>query len=322
MAFIGLGAMGYPMAANLSRQRAPGEATCLVYNRNNAVATRHAAEFGTRAVSSLGELRGCSVVFLCLPTSREVDSICQNLVLDAGAIVADCTSGDPLATRRIATRLAARRIDMVDCPVSGGPAGAESGQLTSMVGGGEDAVATVEPYLRRMAQKKVLRVGSIGAGHAVKAVNNTLNTAHLAIAAEGLLALASFGISPELALAAINGSSGRSLQTEERIPTEVLTREFAYGFPLGLMLKDVTIAVDSVCSTQANTEGDRFFPLVKNLLQRAVALESAGGDYSRVVRPLEARAGLELHTGGGEGGRYAAPPYTPSQEGAPSEGAV
>merc|ERR1712238_247949 len=108
-----------------------------------------------------------------------------------------------------------------------------------------------------------------------------MNTAHLVIAAEGLLALAKLGLAPEVAIDAINGSSGRSLQTEVRIPKEVLSREFNYGFPLKLMLKDVNIAVDTFCSTTkhstsngSETTGEeikeipKFFPLVKDLLQK------------------------------------------------------
>lgn len=327
--------MGYPMAANLKKEGSDSD-NILVWNRNNAKAHQHALEFGTRAVSSIDELNTCSLVFLCLPTSIEVESICSQLgpILSPGSIVADCTSGDPCMTRRIASSLAQHHnLQMVDCPVSGGPAGATSGQLSSMIGGSDAAVNAVEPYLKRMAQKQVVRVGGIGAGHAVKAVNNTLNVGHLAMAAEGLLALAKFGVSPEVAVEAINGSSGRSLQTEVRIPKEVLSREFDYGFPLGLMLKDVTIAMDSVCSDTsiANVKATakdvehmpKFFPLVKDLLQKAVDLESKDADYSRVVRPLEAESGLELHRaskstcidGDGKGnGKYNAPTYVPSKK--------
>lgn len=326
VAFVGLGAMGYGMAANLARHHSDKDkGSVFVWNRTSSVAEKHASEFGTRAVSSLDDLKGCSVVFMCLPTSKEVKSICSRLVLDSGAIVADCTSGNPIMTREIASSLAERQIEMVDCPVSGGPAGGKSGQLASMVGGSPNAISTVEPYLRCMAQKKVVQVGPIGSGHAVKAVNNTLNTAHLAIATEGLLALAKFGVPPDVAVEAINGSSGRSLQTEERIPKEVLSREFDYGFPLGLMLKDVTVAVDNVCAEQScdneNGEGQEkvkknsnFFPLVKDLLQKAVDLESKDADYSRVVRPLEADAGFELHAGCAVDGHYNAPMYRPTKK--------
>merc|ERR1719203_542505 len=147
VAFIGLGAMGYPMAANLKKEGSDSD-NILVWNRNNAKAHQHALEFGTRAVSSIDELNTCSLVFLCLPTSIEVESICSQLgpILSPGSIVADCTSGDPCMTRRIASSLAQHHnLQMVDCPVSGGPAGATSGQLSSMIGGSNAAVNAVEP---------------------------------------------------------------------------------------------------------------------------------------------------------------------------------
>lgn len=319
VAFVGLGAMGYGMAANLQRARDPTE-TIHVWNRTTSVTDSHQQKFGTRGALSLDDLHSCSVVFLCLPTSNEVEAVCSKLgpILSPGTIVADCTSGDPHHTRRIAAQLEQHDVTMVDCPVSGGPAGAKSGELSSMIGGPSEAVAVVTPYLSRMAQKTVVPVGSIGSGHAVKAVNNALNTAHLVLATEGLLALAKFGVAPDVAVEAINGSSGRSLQTEVRVPKEVLTRDFDYGFPLGLMLKDVSIAVDSVCRTN-NPEDEelKLFPLVKELLQKAVELESKDADYTNVVRPLEAAAGVELHANAGtkkECGMYIAPSYIPTSE--------
>jgi hypothetical protein len=169
--------------------------------------------------------------------------------------------------------------------------------------------------------KKLVRCGRLGSGHAIKAVNNTLNVAHLALATEGLLALAKLGIAPDVALAAINGSSGRSLQTQERIPNAVLTRSFDYGFQLGLMAKDVSIAVDGVCGCPAGdaeggsgTEGGppKFFPLVKRLVEHALESESYEADYTRVIRPLEAAAGIELHASKGSDTEHIPQPYTPS----------
>lgn len=316
------------MAANLHRSRTPDE-TVHVWNRTVSVAKDHQQKIGTRATLSLDRLNSCSIIFLCLPTSVEVEEVCSKLgpSLCPGTIIADCTSGDPHETRKIAVQLENQHgVHMVDCPVSGGPAGATSGELTSIVGGPRVAVDAVIPYLSRMAKKKIVPVGPVGAGHAVKAVNNTLNSAHLLLAAEGLIALAEFGIAPDVAVEAINGSSGRSLQTEVRIPKEVLTREFNYGFPLVLMHKDVSTAVDSVCrgfQATNKVQVPRFFPIVKDLIERAIDLETEGADYTRVVRPLEAAAGIQLHnsklcscpttnTALPVLEQYTPPPYTPS----------
>jgi hypothetical protein len=107
----------------------------------------------------------------------------------------------------------------------------------------------------------------------------------------------------------INESSGRSLQIQQRIPKEVFTRQLNYGFPLGLMLKDVTIAADSVCGAEVNDKVSvvcgkdnsvslKLFHVVKHILGISVDMESPTADYTRVVRALEAEPGLELHAGG------------------------
>ena len=315
VAFIGLGAMGWGMAANLAKGAATGKiaSPVLVWNRTTAKAQEHAAEFGTRCAPKLAELSAADVIVSCLPTSTQVEETAAQLgpLLRRGSIWIDCTSGEPVATRAIAAgALHAAGVSMVDCPVSGGPAGAMSGQLTAMVGGDSSGLAA--PIVALFAHKNVVPCGGLGAGHAVKAINNALNVAHLAIAGEGLLALAKIGVPPAVALQAINGSSGRSLQTEVRLPVEVLSRKFGYGFKLGLMLKDVSIAVDGVCNAAGSSGSETgMLPSVKRLLEDAVESEGYDADYTRVVRTLEARAGIELHddADGETGGDWAAPPF-------------
>jgi len=129
VAFVGLGAMGKGMAANL----ASSGGRVLVYNRTASVAEAHAAAHGTTAVAQLAELRPASIVVCCLPTSAHVAEVARQLELQPGSVLVDCTSGDPSQTREIGAELKERGIELVDCPVSGGPAGAESGQLTAMV---------------------------------------------------------------------------------------------------------------------------------------------------------------------------------------------
>ncbi|CAK0873470.1 unnamed protein product [Prorocentrum cordatum] len=130
----------------------------------------------------------------------------------AGACIVSCTSGEPRVTRRLAGDLLARfGVHFLDCPVSGGPRGAAAGSLTCMLGADcEEAAGRATPVIQAFA-KRIVRCGPAGAGHAVKAVNNALNVAHLLLGAEGLLALQGAGVKPEVALDAINSSSGRSL---------------------------------------------------------------------------------------------------------------
>ena len=295
VAFIGLGAMGWNIAANLAAAAAKGDdriaPPVLVWNRTVSKSEQHATEFGTRCARTLSDLSQADVIISCLPTSAEVAIVVEKLApeLKSGSIWIDCTSGEPDATKKLASRLAANGVTMIDCPVSGGPAGAKSGQLTAMIGGDVDNRAS--PIIALFAKKKVVDCGPIGAGHAVKAMNNCLNAAHLIIGGEALIALKRWGVSPEVALCAINASSGRSLQTEERIPKEVLSREFDYGFKLGLMYKDVRIAIENLGSS---FDENSLLPLVKKMLKASVEEQGFDADYTRVVETLERKAGVQL----------------------------
>ena len=299
VAFIGLGAMGWGIAANLAAAAARGDVASpvTVWNRTSAKAERHAAAFGTRCARTLSDVSRADVIITCLPTSAEVAAIVAKMApeLKAGSLWIDCTSGDPNTTRETARALERVGVTMVDSPVSGGPDGAKTGELTAMVGG--DANRVAHPVISRFAKKKIVHCGPIGSGHAVKAVNNCLNAAHLIVGGEALIALAKWGVQPEIALNAINASSGRSLQTEVRLPEEVLSRKFDYGFKLGLMLKDVRIAVDGLLSAEESCREGSMLPLVKRLLEKSTDEQGYDADYTRVVRTLELGAGVELRQG-------------------------
>eukprot|EP00929_Paragymnodinium_shiwhaense_P007867 TRINITY_DN111787_c0_g1_i1.p1 TRINITY_DN111787_c0_g1~~TRINITY_DN111787_c0_g1_i1.p1 ORF type:complete len:306 (-),score=94.00 TRINITY_DN111787_c0_g1_i1:56-973(-) len=302
VAFLGLGAMGYHMAAHLAKRAAvPGRT--LVWNRTRSVAEKHASEHqGAEALKTLEEASAAKVIFCCLPDSEVVASVLENLQprLQAGSTVVDCTSGDPALTRELAARLEASSCHLVDAPVSGGPGGAKAGSLTTMVGGPDSIVAEVTPLLSTFC-KNVKHIGPVGSGHSVKAINNALNTSHLAMAAEGLLALRkTCNVQPAAALGAINTSSGRSLQTEVRLPVEVLSGKFDYGFKVGLMLKDVRIAVsimDGLPADAAQAQQVSYFRRTEALLEAAVEQEGFDADYTSIVKVLEKRAGIDLREG-------------------------
>ena len=299
-AWIGLGAMGAPLAAHLGP-------TTRVWNRTAAVATDHAAKHGQIACASLADTAAADVIFLCLPTSAVVASVVAELTPHLhlrGQVLVDCTSGDPAQTRAIAESLP-DTATLLDCPVSGGPRGAAAGTVTAMVGGDAAAYARVRPLLRKFA-KTIKHVGrSVGAAHAVKAMNNALNATHLLAAAEALAALTNFGVAPGAALACINASSGQSLQTRVRIPAEVLPRKFAYGFKLGLMRKDVRIADGLMRGYGGGGDGgggeaaaSYFFQHTLATLDAGVEALGADADYTESVKLVEARAGCELRVGG------------------------
>lgn len=250
-AFLGLGAMGYPMAAHLARRGQETGTAAYVWNRTAEKAERHAEQYGSQA-ASLEEMAQAEVLFTCLPTSAEVDEVIGQLRphLRPGTFWVDCTSGHPAAATRQRAQLAELGVSFLDAPVSGGTSGAEAGSLTVMLGGPEEEAEAVRPALAFGG--KVVRVGETGAGFAVKAINNVLLAANLWAAGEGLSALARSGVDLSAALEVINASSGRSNASQNLIPQRVLTREFPVTFALGLLAKDADIALDVALSAKAS----------------------------------------------------------------------
>ena len=282
-AFLGLGAMGYPMAAHLARQARQGGGRALVWNRTEARAQEHAAQHGSEAVT-LAQTVQAEVLFTCLPTSAEVDETIAALTphLRPGTVWVDCTSGHPDAARRQREQLAALGVKFLDAPVSGGVGGAEAGTLTVMLGGPADEVETVRGELAFAG--KVVHVGDTGAGFAVKAVNNALLAVNLWAAGEGLAALARGGVDLGAALTVINASSGRSNATENLIPQRVVTREFPATFALGLLAKDAGIALDLAQSTRGSAP---VLAQTAALIQAAAHAIGPDADHTAALKLVE-----------------------------------
>jgi len=245
--FIGLGNMGVPMAANLVRAGYDVIAFDLDPARAQTFATDHAA----RATTDLAELgRSADAVITMLPTGKEVREVL--LTAQAGALAAhlkpeacviDMSSADPVGTRALGQDLAARKIALVDAPVSGGVPRARDGSLAIMIGGDAEAVAKVKPLLSNMGQK-LFEVGGLGCGHAMKALNNFLAATSFAAACEAVAIGRRFGLDPAAMTDVINVSTGRSFASENLIKQHVLSGAFGTGFALGLLAKDVGIAAD------------------------------------------------------------------------------
>jgi 3-hydroxyisobutyrate dehydrogenase len=285
--FIGLGAMGRPMAGNLARA-----APTAVWNRTRAVAEAHAAEHGTELAERLSDLGDADVVISCLPTTAEVASVAGSLVpyLGPGVVWIDHTSGDPEGSRALAAELGDHGVAYLDAPVSGGTDGAATGTLTVMVGG-DPAVLDDVRWCLEAVGRRIVHVGSIGAGHATKAVNNTLLAANLWAAAEGLTALVASGVPAERALEVLNASSGRSFATERLIPERVVTREFPLTFALPLLAKDVGLGIDVL--RRAGVEAP-VLEIVERLTAAAAAELGPDADHTELVRIVERLAGVEL----------------------------
>jgi 3-hydroxyisobutyrate dehydrogenase len=294
-AFLGLGAIGTPMARHL----AAGPFDLVVWNRTASRAVAFAAAHAVRLAGSPADAaRERSVVVTCLPSSREVAALLDGpegllASLAPGATLVDCTSGDPATSRRIAGRLAAQGVQFVDAPVSGGVSGAEAGTLTVMCGGEAADVERVRPVLEAFG-RRVVHAGPVGAGHALKAVNNALLALHIWGAAEGLAALAKSGVAPELALEVINASSGRANATEHLFPARVLTGAFPRTFRAALLDKDVGIAAELARAADVPSPLLQLTAELWRLAHRELGEEA---DHVEAVRVVERLAGVTLRSG-------------------------
>lgn len=293
VAFLGLGAIGLPMARHLAR---PGN-TVALWNRTRATAERAAEGMAdTRVARSPADAAiGADVVITCLPTSREVESLLDGedgllAGMRQGAILVDCTSGDPITSRRIASRLGPLGIGFIDAPVSGGVVGAEKGQLTVMVGGDAALLERARPALACFGSN-IVHCGHVGAGDAVKAVNNALLAVHIWSTAEGLAALAKAGVDPTVALGVINASSGRSNTSMNLFPERVLTGAFPRTFRLALLDKDVGIAAELA---RAERVPSPLLQLTAELFRAAHHAQGEAADHVEAVREVERAAGVEI----------------------------
>ena len=295
VAFLGLGAIGAPMARHLART----DWGLRVWNRTASRAGEFAATYAehgvTQAATPAAAARGADVVITCFPVSSDVESLLDGpdgllAGLAPGATLVDCTSGDPATSKRIAIRLAAKGIGYLDAPVSGGVVGAEGGTLTVMVGGDAKTLDVVRPFLEAFG-KKIVHCGDVGSGDAVKAVNNALLALHLWATAEGLAALTRAGVDPAVALDVINTSSGRSNASMNLFPERVLTRAFPRTFRLALLDKDVGIAAQVAREQKIASP---MLQLTAELYQAAHRALGEEADHVEVVKWVEQLTGTVI----------------------------
>ncbi len=288
--FIGLGNMGVPMAANVRR----GGYEVIGFDLDPARAKAFAQEHSARAADQLAELgKKCDAIVTMLPTGREVRDALFTMQggalaanLKPGSFVIDMSSADPVGTRELGKDLSARKLVLVDAPVSGGVPRAKDGSLAIMIGGDADAVAAVKPVLACMG-KNLFEVGGLGCGHAMKCLNNFLAGASFAAASEAMTIGRKFGLDPAVMADVVNVSTGRSFVSENLLKQHVLSGVFGTGFALGLLAKDVKIASDLADQIGIDAPVGR---LVSGMW--ADARDALGGDqdHTRAATHWEKRA--------------------------------
>ena len=242
--FVGLGNIGFPMCRRLLESGYE----VLAYDANPEAVSR-LEDTPAEPADSLKALAAADVVLLSLPGSDVVEEVVLGEGglaegLSSGKVLIDTSSSRPSSTRDLAKKLAESGVEMLDAPVSGGVLRAEEGKLAVMVGGREEVFERWREVLESFGEK-IFHVGDHGAGHLVKSLNNLLSATTLASAAEAVILAEKAGVAPEALLEVINAGNGRSYSTEVKFPKFILDRSFDDGFALGLMVKDLKIALES-----------------------------------------------------------------------------
>jgi 3-hydroxyisobutyrate dehydrogenase len=290
--FIGVGNMGWPMAACLVKAGFP----VLINDSRREVANNFVQQHGGTAPDTLKQLAaGSDIVVTMLPTSVIVEHVLgggdDNVFagMKPGTIVIEMSSGVPSVTQRLAEQVAALGGHMIDGPVSGGVPRAKTGELAIMVGGDAAIIERAMPVLSAMGT--VLRTGGVGSGQAMKALNNMVSTGGFLIGIEALLIGQRFGLDPAVMTDVLNAATGMNNSTQKKFRQFVLSRKFDAGFTMGLLAKDLSIAL------QVGRETGTAAPLsalVKEMIVSAEAMFGSAADHTEMAKWVEKLVGEEL----------------------------
>jgi len=293
--FVGVGNMGWPMAACLVR----AGLTVHVNDSRREAANNFVQQIGGSAPDSLRQLAAASdVVVTMLPTSVIVSQVLSsgddNLLagMRPGTIVIEMSSGVPSVTQELAERVHELGGHMIDAPVSGGVPRARTGQLAIMVGGDAATIDRAMPVLSAMGSS-VLRTGAIGSGQAMKALNNLVSAGGFLIGIEALLIGKRFGLDPAVMVDVLNAATGMNNSTQKKFKQFVLSGSFDAGFTLGLLAKDLSIAMQVGRETATPAP---LSALCKELVVAAQTMFGAGADHTEMARLCETLAGDELRS--------------------------
>ncbi|UYO93186.1 NAD(P)-dependent oxidoreductase [Pollutimonas sp. M17] len=289
--FVGIGAMGAPMAGCLLKDGYQ----LAVYDSNPDRMAAFAKDHGIEPAATLADLgKESDVVITILPNSAIVEEVLfgpQGLAssLRAGAVVIEMTSGIPSQTVAFSERLARQGVVLFDAPVSGGVPRARTGELTIMAGGEQADIDAAMPILNALGS--VIPTGKVGSGHAMKALNNLVSSAGFLIGIEALIIGSRFGIDPETMVDVLNVSTGMNNSTQKKFKQYVLSRKFDSGFAMSLMVKDLTIALGIAHENNVNAP---FADLCRNLWAGANAVLGPQADHTAVALLSEQLAGIQI----------------------------
>lgn len=291
--FIGIGNMGSPMAARLATAGFPLLVIDPAKDRTDAFVREHPTAIVAKNLREVASR--CDVVITMLPDSGIVERVLfaedgLAAAMKPSSLVLEMSSGAPTKTVELGKRLERHKIEMCDAPVSGGVARAVTGELAILVGGSDAVFEIAEPILKCLGTS-ILRTGQLGTGHAAKALNNLVSAAGLLISIEALLIGKKFGLDPENFVDVLNASSGMSNSSQKKLKQFVLSRSFASGFGLDLMVKDLTIATDVGREAKAAAP---FSALCRELWSSARQLLGPGEDHTAIAKFSEKLADTRL----------------------------
>ena len=296
--FIGIGVMGTPMSGHLARE---GYSLTL-QDINRAAAERAAAAHAgiTVADTARAVAEAADIVITMLPSGayvREVALGDSGLIegLRAGALLLDTSSSEPWLTLETADALGEKGVEMVDAPVSGALAGAQAAELVFMVGGTKANVKRVSPLLQIMGQQ-IFHLGPLGAGHAMKCINNLITAMTFMGTAEGLVMGKKFGLDPSVMTDVLNVSTGGSWISKNHIGQRIISRKFDDPFRLDLMVKDIGIAMQLARSLELPVP---LSALGQHLWMAADRWAEEGSSLSHMVSWVEQMTGVQIIPGSG-----------------------
>lgn len=293
IAFIGLGNMGGPMAANLLK----AGHTLHVFDLSADAVAQAVSHGATAAETAVGAVEDAEIVISMLPASRHVEGLYLGETgllrhIADGALVIDCSTIAPASAQKVAKAAGERGLTMIDAPVSGGTAGAAAGTLTFIVGGDGDALERARPVLVNMG-KNIFHVGGSGAGQVAKLCNNMALGVIMAVTGEAIALGVAHGLDPSVLSQMMAVSTSRSWATEVSNPwpgvleNAPASRGYTGGFGNDLMLKDLGLAAEAAMGVGASIP---LGELARNLYAMNSQAGNGGLDFSSVVKLVAKKA--------------------------------
>tara|TARA_B100000315_G_scaffold239433_1_gene258220 strand:+ start:423 stop:1304 length:882 start_codon:yes stop_codon:yes gene_type:complete len=287
--FIGTGNMGLPMVRNLAK----AGHTVVAYDQSISALESVVSVGGTVASSQREAVKDAETVITMLPAGEHVRAVYGSdggLIANVskGTLLIDCSTIDVENARLVATEAAARDLDMLDAPVSGGVAGAEAGTLTFMVGGPEKVLERARPVLQVMG-KNIVHAGESGSGQAAKICNNMMLGISIIATSEAFVMGQKLGLNPKTLFNIISTASGSCWAMQNHLPvpgiveTAASNRDFQAGFSVGMMAKDLRLAQVAAKSVDAST------PLGREAAALYTSFEENGNqnlDYSAIIKKI------------------------------------